>query len=64
VNIHGQDLCLQLPRLLLLGLWRLLILLHIEFPQQHDRLLSEDAAGDWIWLVNARTGNRLARFGA
>ena len=55
MNVHGQDLCLQLPRLLLFGLGGLFVLLDVEFPEQHDGFLSEDAAGDWIGLVDAST---------
>lgn len=56
MDIHGQDLSLQLPCLLLLRLRCLLILLDVELPQQHDSFFSEDAAGDWIWLVDTRPG--------
>lgn len=53
MDIHGQDLSLQLSRLLLLGFGGLFVFLDVELSQQHDGLLSEDAAGDWIGLVDA-----------
>jgi hypothetical protein len=56
VDIHGQDFRLQLPRLLLLGLRRLLIFLDVELPQKHNRLFAKDTTGDWVWLVDARAG--------
>jgi hypothetical protein len=56
MNVHGQDLRLQLPRLLLLWLWRLFVLLDVEFSQKHDGFFSEDTTGDWIWLVDAGAG--------
>ena len=54
MNVHWQDLRLQLPGFLLLRLWGLLILLDVELPQQHNRFLPEDATGDRVWLVDAR----------
>ena len=53
MDIHGQDFSLQLSRLLLLGLRGLLVFLDVELSQQHDCLLSEDATGDWVGLVDA-----------
>lgn len=55
MDIHRQDLGLQLSSLLLLGLGRLFVFLDIELPQQHNCLLSKDATGDRIWLVDAGT---------
>jgi hypothetical protein len=56
VNVHGQNLRLQLPSLLLLGFRCLLILLNIELSQQHDGFFSEDTASNWIWLVDTGAG--------
>lgn len=53
VDVHGQDLRLELSRLLLLGLWRLFVLLDVELAEEHDGLFAEDAARDWVGLVDA-----------
>jgi hypothetical protein len=52
MDVHGQNLRLQLPSFLLLGFRRLVILLDIELSQQHDGFFSEDAASDWVRLVD------------
>ena len=55
MDVHGENLRLELARLLLLGLRGLLILLHVELAQQHDGFLSEDATGDRVGFVDAWT---------
>jgi len=56
VDVRRRNLSLQLPRLLLLGLGRLLVFLHIEFPQQHNRFFPEDASIHRHRVVDTRTG--------
>lgn len=58
MNVHGEDLRLQLARLLLLRFGGLLVLLDVELAQQHDGFLPEDAAGDRVRLVDAWTAAR------
>jgi hypothetical protein len=55
MDIHRQDLGLQLSRLLLLGFRSLLVFLNIELSQQHDRFLPKDAAGNRVRFVDAGT---------
>jgi hypothetical protein len=55
MDIGWRNLSFQLSRLLLFGLWSFFILLHIEFPQQHDRFFPEDASIHRHRVVDART---------
>lgn len=55
MDVHGENLRLELACLLLLGLRRLLVLLHVELAQQHDGFLSEDATSDGVGFVDAWT---------
>ena len=54
MNVHGENLRLQLARLLLLGLRGLVVLLDVELAEQHDGFLPEDAARDRNGWVDAR----------
>jgi len=53
VDVHGKNLRLQFPRLLLLWLRCFLVLLDVEFPQKHNGLFAKDAAGNRVGLVDA-----------
>ena len=55
MDIHGQNLSLELSGLLLLRLWRFFVLLDVKLSEQHDGFFPEDASGDRVRLVDAGT---------